>query len=165
TYDVDELASAAGAAPDAVHRMVDLHILEPIDGRLPARDIARVRIAEAMDRAGIDIQLIHDLITDGHYSMAWIDTVFPDPVPMSDLTYADACDELGISPEFLERIFTMALQVPTPSPEDRIREDDLEILRVFTILQTIIPTDPDRLIASTRFFAENLRRVAESQVA
>ena len=86
TYDVDELASAAGAAPDAVHRMVDLRILEPIDGRLPARDIARVRIAEAMDRAGIDIQLIHDLITDGHYSMAWIDTVFPHPVPMSDLT-------------------------------------------------------------------------------
>jgi adenylate cyclase len=165
TYDADELAAVAGSSRERIDRMVDLHVLEPTDGRFLRRDIARVRIAEAMDRAGIDLDLIHDLVSEGQYSMAWIDAVFPDPVPVSDLRFADASAELGIEPEFLERFFTMALQVPTPGPQDRIREDDLEVIRVFQILRTIVPTEPDRLIASTRFFGENLRRIAESQVA
>ena len=165
TYDVDELATAAGVPVERIHRMVALHVLDPVDGRFLPRDIARVRIAAAMDRAGIDLDLIHDLIGDGHYSMAWIDTVFPDPVPMSRLTYGEACVQLGITEGFLERVFTIAMQLPTPSLDDPIREDDLEVLRVFTMLQAIVPNDPDRLVVSTRFFAENLRRLAESQVA
>jgi adenylate cyclase len=165
TYDVDGLAAAAGVGPDAVHRMVELHVLEPTDGGFLARDIARVRIADALDRAGIELELVHDLITDGHYSMAWIDTVFPHPVPMSGFTFSEVSAQLGLAPEVLERVFTMALQVPTPGPDDPIREDDLEVLRVFSMLFAIVPTGPDRMVASTRFFAENLRRVAESQVA
>ena len=165
TYSAEELAAAAGTDVAAVAHMTELHILDEVDGRYRPQDIARVRIGEAMDRAGIDVELLHGLIEDGHYSMGWIDAIFPEPVPMAGLTLAEAGAQLGLAPEYLQRIFTMTLQVPAPAPDAEIRSDDLELLRIFALLSQVAEHDPDRLIAATRFVGENLRRLAESQIS
>ena len=107
TYSAEELAAAAGTDVAWVRRMTELHVLEDEGGRYRDQDIARVRIAEAMDRAGIRVDLLHDLIEAGHYSMAWIDAIFPDPVPMSGITLREAGDQLGLPADHLQRIFTM----------------------------------------------------------
>ena len=107
--------------------MTELHILEDAGGRYRDQDIARVRIAEAMDRAGIRVDLLHSLIEDGRYSMAWIDAIFPDPVPMAGITLREAGDQFGLPADHLQRIFTMSLQVPAPEMDAEIRADDLKL--------------------------------------
>ncbi len=165
TYSAEELAAAAGTDVAWVRRMTELHVLEDEGGRYRDQDIARVRIAEAMDRAGIRVDLLHDLIEDGRYSMAWIDAIFPDPVPMAGITLREAGDQLGLPADHLQRIFTMSLQVPAPEMDAEIRSDDLELLRIFGLMASVAERDPDRLVASTRFIGENLRRLATSQIA
>ncbi|HTG48817.1 MAG TPA: adenylate/guanylate cyclase domain-containing protein [Actinomycetota bacterium] len=165
TYSADELAAAAGVGVSLIRRMTEAHVLDAPEGSYRPHDIARVRIAEAMDRAGIRFELLHDLIEDGRYSMAWIDAIFPDPVPMAGLTLRAAGEQLGIPVDRLRRFFTMSLQVPAPELDAEIREDDLELLRIFALMSTVAERDPDRLIAGTRFIGENLRRLATSQIA
>ena len=137
-----------------------------MDGRYRRQDIARVRIAEAMDRAGIHVDLLHSLIEDGRYSMAWIDTIFPDPVPMAGITLREAGDQFGLPADHLQRIFTMSLQVPAPEMDAEIRvRRPQAVCGSSGCMASVAERDPDRLVASTRFIGENLRRLATSQIA
>lgn len=52
SFSTADLARGAGIAEDRIRRFVELGILEPADGAFRPADIQRVRVAEALDRAG-----------------------------------------------------------------------------------------------------------------
>jgi DNA-binding transcriptional MerR regulator len=54
----EELARAAGTSVDRVERLAELGLLERRDGGDPFRpeDLHRVRLADALDRAGIPLE-------------------------------------------------------------------------------------------------------------
>ena len=161
---VDELAELSGASAGFVRELTELHVLEPGPNGYAPRDIARVRAAEAWADAGMEPTMLHDLIERGRYTMAWIDATYPNPVPLTSVTGREAIAELGLPASTMERLFTLALQLPAPRLDDRLREDELAFLRAFALSAQLTPGSDDELIANTRFFGENLRRLAESQV-
>ena len=164
-YSDVELARLAGSSVERVREMVASAILEPgEDGTFRASDMQRVRIAEALDRAGIQIEQIGKMIADGSYSTGWADLLFPDPVPATDLTFAQACEQLGIPLASAQRMFTVGWQLATPGPDDVVREDDLELLQILGMMWPLVGADERGALASSRYFGDNLRRMAESQV-
>ena len=160
----EELAASADTTLEQVRRMTELRIISPGPEGFARSDIQLVRVAEAMDAAGIALDDIATLIADGRYSMGWGELLYPDPVPTSDRTLEQACDELDLPIGFAQRFFIVALQLPAPDPDQRIREDDLELLRIVSTVFSLAGRDEDAGIASARYFGENLRRLAESQV-
>jgi len=80
-YSEAELAELAGTTVERIGRMTELRILAPEGGGYRPPDIQLVRVAEALDRAGIELSDIGRMITEGVYSMAWADLLYPDPVP------------------------------------------------------------------------------------
>ena len=160
-----ELAAIAGSTLERVREMTAHGILEPdAEGGFRPSDVQRIRIADALDRAGIRIERIGAMIADGTYSTAWADLLFPDPVPISDLTFAEACEKLDVPIATAQRMFTIAWQLPAPEPDERLREDDRELLEAVGTMYPLVGRDDDAVLASARYFGDNLRRMAESQM-
>jgi hypothetical protein len=126
-YSEEELAVLADTTVEQVRRMTELRIITPGPQGFRRSDIQLVRVADAMDAAGIGLDDIGTLIANGDYSMGWGDLLYPEPVPTSDRTLEQACAELDLPIAFARRFFIVALQLPAPAPDRRIREDDLEL--------------------------------------
>src|ERR687898_297645 len=96
TLSTAELARAAGSSEDRVRRFVDLGILEPEGDVFRPPDIQRVRVAEALDRAGTPPEHLGEVIARGGFTFRWVDTLFADPTPLSDLTIEEAAHLLDL---------------------------------------------------------------------
>ena len=158
-----DLAREAGTAVDRIHRFVELGILEPTDGAFRPADIQRVRVAEALDRAGTPPEHLGEVIAAGDYTFRWLDTLFADPTPLSNLTIEDASRELDLPIGLIERAYTV-WSIAMPTRNNRLREDDLEMLSIVAEVHHALGRDEERTIAGIRYFGENVRRIAESQI-
>jgi adenylate cyclase len=123
-----------------------------------------VRIAEALDRAGIELEDLSAMIAVGEYTTSWADLLFPDPVPSETMTLAEAIEEQGLPEGLVHRLFTIAWQVPMPAMDEPLRADDLEMLRLAGLAHRSLGADEEITLGATRYFGDNLRRVAESQM-
>ena len=158
-----ELARGAGTTEDRIRRFVELGILEPTDRAFRPADIQRVRVAEALDRAGTPPEHLGEIIAGGGYTFRWVDTLFADPTPLSDLTIEDAAHLLDLPIGVIERTYTV-WSIAVPGRDDRLREDDLEMLSIVAEVHHALGSEEDRTIAGIRYFGENVRRIAESQI-
>ncbi|TMK79765.1 MAG: adenylate/guanylate cyclase domain-containing protein [Actinobacteria bacterium] len=156
------LADRAGASVEHVERLARLGILTPHpDGSFRPSDIQRVKLVDALERSGIATEDIGRAITSGHLSLAFLDLLFTEPKGYSSKTYRDLCAEYGWSMEFVERMHE-ALGLPTPLPEDRVREDDLQMFPVGQFVRSTGVPDAG-VIRALRVYGENLGRITRSE--
>jgi adenylate cyclase len=161
---IDELAARSGTTADRIGRLVEVGLLEPADdGSFAMPDINRVRLADALDREGVSLEAMGEATASGRLSFDFVDQLFIDAVPLRDQTMDDVAAKVGISIEDLGRLYS-AWSLPAPLAGQQVREDDATILEALSVfLQTGL--DPEILLAATRFFGDNIRRIAESQVS
>jgi adenylate cyclase len=156
-----ELARQAGSTIEQIRRLLDLGILRSHeDGHRPS-DIQRVRLAEALDNAGISFESLGQVIAEGRLSFDFIDALFPEPPALTDKTFRDVAAELGLPPESLVRLYSM-WGLPLQRPEDSVREDDAAL---FADFEVSIPPDAlnePTLIRGARALGESLRKVADT---
>ncbi len=159
-----ELAARAGTNVEQIRHLTDLRILDrEEEGELYHPDaLFRVRLAEALHAAGVSLDDIGRAIGSGRLSLSFIDGVLVHPVSLLDKTYRDVADEVDIPMKTIERLYRV-WSLPPPEPNQMVREDDAEMLTSLGVFPAH-GLDPDTLILASRFFGENLRRVAESQV-
>jgi len=157
-----ELAERAGTDGEQVRRLAGAGIVEPdADGMFRAGDIQRVRVAEACERAGIALDDMGRAVASGHLSFSFLDLVFSRPLPHTEKTYRQMCADLGWSFEFVEMIHE-AMGLPRPMPEERVREDDLQM---FPTAQFVLATgiSEGNVAHVLRVYAENLARIAQAE--
>ena len=157
-----ELADRSGTTPEQIRRLAEVGILVPgPEGGFRLADVQRVRLAEACDRGGISVDDLGKAVASGHLSFAFLDLVLSDPRPLTDTTYAELCTRLGWSFEFMERNYE-AMGLPSPLPDQRIREDEAEIIPA---TQFIMATgiSEDSVSRVLRVYAENLARIAQAE--
>jgi adenylate cyclase len=161
---MDELAARSGTTGDRIARLVEVGLLQPLDdGSFALTAINRVRLADALDREGVPLEDMGEAKASGRLSFEFVDRLFLDAVPLRDQTADDLAAKLGISIEDLGRLYT-AWSLPAPLPGQQIREDDAAILEALTVFpQTGL--DQEILVPATRFFGDNIRRIAEGQVS
>lgn len=57
------------------------------DARFRLGDVRRVRFMDALEASGITAEQVSKLADAGTFSLRWIESMFPDPTPLSSVTY------------------------------------------------------------------------------
>jgi adenylate cyclase len=162
-YSGQEVADRAGVDLAFVTRLVERDIVTPdTQDRFSGGDVRRVRLAYALDRAGVPLDGIGAAIRSGAISLAFLDQPFYERfASLSGVTFRALAEETGI-PIDLVMVVREAIGFGQPGPEDRVREDELRIVPVIKrLLETgSRPVVVERLL---RVWGESLRRIAETE--
>lgn len=159
-----EVARRAATTPERVRELVELGILaRGSDAEEPFRggDALRVQLVEELAVFGIPPMRVAAAISSGALSLSYLDW-FPDPSPRSERTYAELCQELEIPFALLDRIYG-GFGLPRPQPDDRVRDEDLDVIAGLPILFTA-GLGEGEVLRAARVWGEGVRRVAQHQV-
>jgi adenylate cyclase len=156
-----ELAERSGSSVDRVEQLVGLGILVPRDedGPFAATDAHRVRLMQAFEDAGIDLDVIARGVAVGRLSYENLGLLLPEPAAISK-SYEDVAQEAGRSPELIRRVvgeFGLA-----QSGSDRLRDDDVPVL--FELFTVWAEADDDHLARLARAYGQNIRRLVASDL-
>ena len=159
-----ELVERAGSSLERVRQLIQLGIVRAgADGDYRPSDIQRVRLADAFEASGIPIEDLGAVMASGHVTLAGLDIIFAKPVASLPKTFRELCAETGRSPDEVRRFYGQ-LGLPRPMDDDRVREDDAEIvptllaawdLRAFDVAQEF----SDRM---ARICGENMYRLVRA---
>jgi adenylate cyclase len=160
-----ELAEVSGATANEVRRMVDLGILAPLDEEVPFRDsdVRKVRLAKACEEAGLPMDGIAAAIRAGRLSFAFLESLaFRRWASRATRTYRQVSDESGVPVDVLRGALESMGYAGT-EPDDRIREDELEVVPLLQRGFTTGVLDQMWTDRIGRVFAESLRRIAKAE--
>jgi adenylate cyclase len=157
-----ELAERSGCSLERVQELTRLGILVPHDqdGPFDARDAHRVRLMQAFEDAGIEIDLIARGIAAGKLSYENLALFLPKPTAWSK-TYEELADEVGRSPELVRRV-VMEFGLPQTASETRLREDDIPVL--IELMTVWAEAEDDEIARLARAYGQNIRRLVASDI-
>jgi adenylate cyclase len=157
-----ELAERSGCSLERVQELTRLGILVPHDqdGPFDARDAHRVRLMQAFEDAGIEIDLIARGIAAGKLSYENLALFLPKPTAWSK-TYEELADEVGRSPELVRRV-VMEFGLPQTVSETRLREDDIPVL--IELMTVWAEAEDDEIARLARAYGQNIRRLVASDI-
>ena len=153
-----EAAERAGIEVDYVDRQVALGIVRPgNDKRFSTGDVRRLGLVATLERAGLPLEGIAHQIASDQISLDFLDgEAFDHFSALSQVSFADLSLQTGISVDLL-MVVREAIGLAMPSPTDRVREIELEIVPLIAAeLQTgYSPQLVERLV---RTLGDSLRR-------
>jgi adenylate cyclase len=157
-----ELAERSGCSVERVRELVRLGILVPRgeDGRFAASDAHRVRLMQAFEDAGVEIELIARGIARGKLSYENLALFLPEPAAFSK-TYDELAQEVGRSPELVMRV-VREFGLPQAASDNRLREDDVPLLR--ELMTVWADAEDDELARLARTYGLNIRRLVASDL-
>ena len=157
-----ELAERSGCSVERVRELERLGILvrRDHDGPFSAKDVHRVRLMEAFEDAGVDLDVIARGITAGKLGYENIDLLLPEPAGFST-SYEDVAREAGRPPEVIRRL-VREFGLAQTDIQMRLREDDVPIL--VELLNVWAAADDDELARLARAYGQNIRRLVASDL-
>jgi adenylate cyclase len=164
-YSREEAAVRAGVEPSYLARLVDLGILAPDEpDRCSPGDVRRALMARCLEDAGIPLEGVADAIKRGALSLAFLDAPsYERFAALASETFRQVSDRTGIPLELL-MVIREAIGLAQPSPDDRLRDDEMAIVP-FIELQL---AEGFRLTAIERLLrvqGDSTRRITEQEAA
>jgi adenylate cyclase len=156
-----ELAERSGSSVQRVRELKSFGILvEQDDGRFSAKDVHRVRLMQAFDEAGIDLEVIARGISAGKLGYENIELLLSEPSAFST-SYEEIARDNGRSPEAIRRLLRECGLAQVGS-QMKLRDDDAEMIR--EILDVWRAADDDELAHLARAYGQNIRRLVTSDL-
>lgn len=163
-YSIGDAADRAGVANDDVVMLVELGILSSgPDGHFSEGDVRRVRLMKTLERAGMPLRGVAAAVQSGNLSLGFVDTAAYDRLAsLSEVTLQEVSEKTGIPVELL-MVIREAVGFAEPQPEDRLRENELQIVPLVEaqICEGFRLTVIERWL---RVYGDSLRRIAETEV-
>jgi len=164
-YAREEAAERAAVEPSYLVRLVDLGIVAPehLD-RFSPGDLRRVLMAKSLEDAGIPLEGVAAAIQRGALSLDFLDAPsFERFAALAAETFQQVSDRTGIPLELL-MVIREAIGMAQPSPDDRLREDEMAIVPFIElqIAEGFRPVAIERLL---RVQGDGTRRIAEQEAA
>ncbi len=162
-YSGEDVAERAGVEPSFLVRLVDLGILAP-EGpdRFSPGDVRRVLMASSLEGAGIPIDDVAGAIRHGALSLEFLDAAAYERFSaIGAETFQQVSDRTGIPLELLT-VIREAIGMAQPSPDDRLREDEMAIVP-FIELQVSAGFRHSAIERLLRVDGECTRRIAETE--
>jgi adenylate cyclase len=156
-----ELADLAGVTEVEVRRLVGLGVLVARDGAGPflERDVPKVRLAVACERAGLPMEGIVAAIRAGRLSFAFLEgTPFRRWAVRSGPTYRQVSQDSGIPLEALGAVLE-AMGFARVGPDEPMREDELAVVPLLRHALSSGIFDPPWLARLGRAHVEGLRLI------
>ena len=162
---LEETALQAGVGPEYVVRLVELGMLSPDQpDRFSRGDVRRVMMARSLEDAGIALDDVVAALERGALSLDFLDAAaYERFAALATETFQQVSDRTGVPLELLT-VVREAIGMAEPSPDDRLRDDEMEIVPFieFQVLQGFRPTAIERLL---RVYGDSIRRVTEQEGA
>ena len=160
TWTAEQLAAETETSVERIGAMVQAGVLQPIGPDTFRRgDVQRVLVANAMDDAGLTLDLMRQGIELGLVSFEQTDVVYPDPGPRSRGSVADLAARLKLSTDTLLRVI-VAFGLPRPDAGTHLHEPDEAQLASFVAAWQPLGDD-ELLVRAARIYGDALRRAAE----
>ena len=162
-YSAEVAASRAGVEPQEVGRLTDLGILagSPDVGYTDA-DVRRVQVVQELERSGLPSDALGSLVRDGRLSLEFLDDAgFRAFSAVGDVTFAELSERTGIPIDVLT-VLRDATGGTAAGPDDRVREDELEVLPLVEY-QLQLGFRPQAIERALRVYGDSMRRVAEAE--
>jgi adenylate cyclase len=162
TLSASELADLAGVTQADVQRAVGLGLVVAGDGdgRFRESDVQKVRLAVACERAGLPMDGIAAAVRAGRLSFAFLEaSPYRRWALRSARTYRQVSRETGVPLEVL-RDALESMGFARMEPDERIREDELEIVPLLQLARSTGILDTVWLTRVGRAYAEGLRLAA-----
>jgi adenylate cyclase len=157
------LAERAGVDVETVRRYAKLRLLDAEEGGYTEYDVARIRLIGSCERGGLPLEGMAQAVEQGLFSFAFLDhEQYRRFGGFADTTYADAAAEVGLSFDFVRRVFE-ALGLPIPESEDeRIRESDRLPIRLLA-MPLAFGASENAIVRTVRVYGDALRRITEAE--
>ena len=164
-YSREDAAERAGVEPYFLVRLVDLGIFAPEEpDRFSPGELRRVLMAKSLEDAGIPLEGVAAAIQRGALSLAFLDAAsFERFAALAAETFRQVSDRTGISLELL-MVIREAIGMAQPSPDDRLREDEMAIVP-FIELQVSEGFRPAAIERLLRVQGDSTRRMTEQEAA
>lgn len=156
----EELAAEAGVSPARVDELVRVGVLQPApDGDFSTPDVARARIIDAYEAAGIGVDLIGHALERRWITFDRIEDLYPDSGRKARRTVAEFRASLGEGGQLVAPLLA-AFGLPSPDDDAPLTERDERILGGF-IRAWDVGSDPDVVLRAGRLSGEAMRRTVE----
>jgi adenylate cyclase len=157
-----ELAERSGCSVERVRDLEHLGILvrHDHDGPFSAKDVHRVRLMQAFEDAGIDLDVIARGVAAGKLGYENVDLLLPEPAAFSR-SYDEIARESGRSAEVIRRLVREFGLAQTDS-QMRLLDDDAAVL--LELLDVWAAADDDELARLARAYGQNIRRLVASDL-
>jgi adenylate cyclase len=144
---------------------MDLGILAPEEpDRLSSGDVRRVLMARSLEDAGIPLDGVADAIQRGALTLDFLDAPsYERFAALAAETFRQVSDRTGIPLE-LVMVIREAIGMAQPSPDDRLREDEMEVVP-FIELQVSEGFRPAAIERLLRVQGDSTRRITEQEAA
>ena len=162
----DAVARRAGAAPEEIDRFAAMGILSSTNEPFRSLDVIRVRLLQALEQSGIRPEDVGTAIASGEFSFTFVDALFPEQntAALSDLDFEQLCRQFGFPLEFLQDVYA-GLGLPQPAPQDRVRQDDLDMAPVLQAIRGLPVSETEGALAhAARFWGQNLRSLTRAEL-
>ncbi|MFL6271889.1 MAG: adenylate/guanylate cyclase domain-containing protein [Actinomycetes bacterium] len=160
-YSLDEAADRAGVGSEYISDLVAAKLLTPEpDGTFSEGDARRAASLHAITSSGIPLQTFAQIAT--RMSLDFMDSpVYERFASISRETFRGVSERTGVPLDLLATI-RETLGAPSPSPDDRMRDQELQIV---PFLELVIRggSNPQTLDRLLRVIGDSLRRVAETE--
>ena len=164
-YSRENAADRGGVEPDYLLRLVDLGVLVPVEpDRFSPGDVRRVLMAKSLEDAGVPLDGVAAAIQRGALSLDFLDAAsYERFTALAAETFRQVSDRTGIPLELLTAI-REAIGMAPPSPDDRLREDEMAIVP-FIELQVAEGFRPAAIERLLRVHGDSTRRMTEQEAA
>lgn len=165
SYPRESAAHRAGVEPSYLVRLVDLGIIAPEEpDRFSSGDVRRVLLAKSLEDAGIPLDGVASAIQRGALSLEFLDAAsYERFAALAAETFQQVSDRTGIPLELL-MVIREAIGMAQPSPDDRLREDEMAIVP-FIELQLSEGFRPAAIERLLRVQGDSTRRITEQEAA
>ena len=153
-----DVADRAGTTPERVRQLVELGILQPAGGAFRRPDVLRARVVADLDAMGIDADAVATALATGDLSLGYLESAGRRP-PRSDRTFGQLSEDMGIAFSTLERLY-VSFGLPRPAPDERVREDDLAVVKMIPVLFGAGVSEGE-VLRMARVWGDSARRVAQ----
>ena len=153
----------AGVEVDYVGRLVELGILGPHEqDRFSPGDVRRVQMVRSLEGAGIPLDRLAAAIHRGDLSLDFMDTATYERFSaLASETFRELSARTGV-PLHLLMLIREAIGSAQPTPDDRVREDELAVVP-FIELQVKNGFRPAAIERLLRAHGDSLRRITDSE--
>jgi adenylate cyclase len=164
-YSREAAAERVGVEPSYLGRLVDLGILSPEEpDRFSPGDVRRVLMTKSLEDAGIPLEGLAAGIQSGALSFSFLDAAsYERFAALGSETFRQVSSRTRIPLELL-MVVREAIGMAQPSPDDRLREDEMAIVP-FVELQLAEGFRPPAIERLLRVQGDGTRRITEQEGA
>jgi class 3 adenylate cyclase len=157
----ERLAALCGFTEAEVDECEESGVIHKTDGGYRGVELVKLQIVRQVAEQHGGLARVLARYREGGYSLNLLEIALPAAQKLSNVTYAELWDRLGITDQEIHGVFR-AVGLPVPDPNQPARMDEIEAIENYAIVRTL-PIPADARLHALRVTGDSLRRAAEVQ--